>query len=74
MKFMRIKSRKTIGQMMIWSCVGMAYFNFFSSLNVSPGLQFGLSGVLPMTALIGYLLLRSWPSLTMPSPTKRESP
>ncbi|MBE9029507.1 hypothetical protein IQ266_06990 [filamentous cyanobacterium LEGE 11480] len=51
------KSPKAIGQMMVWSCVGMAYFNFFSSLNLSAGLQFGLSGVLPMAALIGYLLM-----------------
>lgn len=51
-------SRKAIGQMMLWSLAGLAYFNFFSSLNVSPGLQFGLSGVAPMAALIIYLMIK----------------
>lgn len=54
----KANSRKAIGQMMLWSLAGMAYFNFFSSLNLSPGLQFGLSGVLPMGALVVYLLMR----------------
>jgi hypothetical protein len=53
-----LKSPKSIGQLMMWGCGGMAYFNFFSTLNLSPGLQFGLSGVLPMAALIGYLFLK----------------
>jgi hypothetical protein len=53
-----LKSPKSIGQLMMWGCGGMAYFNFFSTLNLSPGLQFGLSGVVPMAALIGYLLLK----------------
>jgi hypothetical protein len=51
-----MKSRKTVGRMMIWSLVGLAYFNLFSSLEVEPGLQLGLSGVLPMVGLILYLL------------------
>jgi hypothetical protein len=42
--------------MMMWSLVGLAYFNLFSSLDVEPGLQLGLSGVLPMVGLILYLL------------------
>jgi hypothetical protein len=58
MKFSNVKSPKSIGQLMMWGCGGMAYFNFFSTLNLSPGLQFGLSGVVPMAALIGYLLLK----------------
>ncbi|NJN48927.1 MAG: hypothetical protein HC805_02905 [Alkalinema sp. RL_2_19] len=66
----RTNSRKAIGQMMIWSCVGMAYFNFFSSLNLSPGLQLGLSGVLPMAALIGYLLVKSPAKSPDPAATK----
>jgi hypothetical protein len=53
-----LKSPKSIGQLTMWGCGGMAYFNFFSTLNLSPGLQFGLSGVVPMAALIGYLLLK----------------
>jgi hypothetical protein len=51
-----MKSRKTVGRMMMWSLVGLAYFNLFSSLDVEPGLQLGLSGVLPMVGLILYLL------------------
>jgi hypothetical protein len=51
-----MKSRKTLGRMMMWSLVGLAYFNLFSSLDVAPGLQLGLSGVLPMVGLILYLL------------------
>jgi hypothetical protein len=51
-----MKSRKTVGRMMMWSLVGLAYFNLFSSLEVGPGLQLGLSGVLPMVGLILYLL------------------
>ncbi len=62
MKLENIKSGKTIGQMMIWSCVGMAYFNFFSSLNISPGLQFGLSGSLPIAALLAYRWLKQSPT------------
>jgi hypothetical protein len=57
-KFTKPKSPKSIGSLMMWGCGGMAYFNFFSTLNLSPGLQFGLSGVVPMAALIGYLLLK----------------
>ncbi len=57
-KFTKPKSPKSIGQLMMWGCGGMAYFNFFSTLNLSPGLQFGLSGVVPMAALIGYFLLK----------------
>jgi hypothetical protein len=63
-KFTKPKSPKSIGQLMMWGCGGMAYFNFFSTLNLSPGLQFGLSGVVPMAALIGYLLLK--PSVKHP--------
>jgi hypothetical protein len=51
-----MKSRKTVGRMMMWSLVGLAYFNLFSSLDVEPGLQLGLSGVLPMLGLLLYLL------------------
>ncbi len=58
MKFSKVKSPKSIGHLMLWGCGGMAYFNFFSTLNLSPGLQFGLSGVVPMAALIGYFLLK----------------
>jgi hypothetical protein len=68
MKFAKVKSPlkspKSIGQLMMWGCGGMAYFNFFSTLNLSPGLQFGLSGVVPMAALIGYFLLK--PSVSNP--------
>jgi hypothetical protein len=53
-----MKSRKSLGKAMLWSLGGLAYFNFFSSLDVGPGLQFGLSGVLPMAALIVYFLLK----------------
>lgn len=63
MKLETIKSRKTIGQMMIWSCVGMAYFNFFSSLDMSPGLQFGLSASLPIAILLVYRWLKPSPSV-----------
>jgi hypothetical protein len=48
--------RKSLGKLMLWGCAGLAYFNLFSSLDVEPGLQFGLSGVLPMAALIVYFL------------------
>jgi hypothetical protein len=51
-----MKSRQSIGKLMLWGCGGLAYFNFFSGLDVSPGLQFGLSGVIPMAVLIVYLL------------------
>jgi hypothetical protein len=58
------KAPKTVAQSMIWACAGMAYFNLFSSLDVDPALQFGLSGVLPMAVLIGYLLFK--PSVKSP--------
>ncbi len=57
-KFAKPKAPKSIGHLMLWGGGGMAYFNFFSTLNLSPGLQFGLSGVVPMAALIAYFLLK----------------
>jgi hypothetical protein len=50
--------RQAVGKAMLWGLGGLAYFNFFSSLDVEPGLQFGLSGVLPMAALIVYFLIK----------------
>jgi hypothetical protein len=63
MKLERFKPKapKTVAQSMIWACAGMAYFNLFSSLELDPALQLGLSGVLPMAALIAYLLFKPNP-------------
>jgi hypothetical protein len=50
------KSRKSASKLVLWAGAGLAYFNLFSSLDVGPGLQLGLSGVVPMAALIVYFL------------------
>jgi hypothetical protein len=44
------------GFLLIWACVGMAYFNTFSSLDLPPMLQAGLALVPAQVGLIAYLL------------------
>jgi hypothetical protein len=56
-----IKPPRSGGQLMLWGAAGLAYFNLFSSLALEPGLRFGLSGVVPMTVLIVYLLMKRSP-------------
>jgi hypothetical protein len=75
-----IKTRKSATKMVLWAGAGLAYFNLFSSLDVGPGLQFGLSGVVPMAALIVYFLrqtpidhrrgVNSAPNQDFPHPTQ----
>jgi hypothetical protein len=44
------------GFLLIWACVGLAYFNTFSSLDLPPMLQMGLALVPAQIGLIAYLL------------------
>ncbi len=44
------------GFLLIWACGGMAYFNAFSSLDLSPMLQAGLALVPLQVGVIVYLL------------------
>jgi hypothetical protein len=51
--------RKQVGQLMIWSCVGMAYFNAVSTLNLDPANSLA-TATLPI-ALVAAWALRSRP-------------
>jgi hypothetical protein len=52
------------GYLLIWACGGMAYFNAFSSLDLSPMLQAGLALVpLQVGVIVYFLWFRHRPEL-----------
>jgi hypothetical protein len=57
----RLKPQK-IGQLMMWSCMGMGYFNLCSSLDGEPTLK------TVVTALPGLIVLYWWLRKTTPLP------
>ncbi len=60
------RNLKQIGNLMIYFCVGMAYFNAFSTLNLESSLDPKLSGLIALGPIVLFILWKSRQNSALP--------